>query len=70
MSNTLAINNDLKMLIKESIREAIMEERINLYHAIIPPVSKKEMQEIVKHYGNPEEYNKEEFVDKTDWLLK
>ncbi len=70
MNNTIALNNDLKMLIKESIREALAEERINLYHAIIPPVNKKELSNIEKLYGNPERYSAKDFEDKTSWLLK
>lgn len=40
--STLTINrNDLKKIIKESIREAISEERVKLQEILIPAVSKK-----------------------------
>ena len=69
--NTLTIKkSDLKEIIKESVREAIFEERIKLYETLIPTVSKKEMNDIEALYGNPIDYNKQSFKDMTDWINK
>ena len=60
----------LKDIIKQSIKEVLREERLNLYLSILPRVSNKEMKEIERLYGSPEDYNKADFIDKTDWLMK
>jgi len=63
-------DKELKDIIKQSIREAIKEERLSLYEVLIPPVSKREMNEIIKNYGSPDKYNRDDFVDMTDWIKK
>ena len=60
----------LKNLIKESIKELLAEERLNLLDMLIPKVSKKEMAEIDKLYNSPTDYDKKDFVDKTEWFMK
>jgi len=37
-------NEELKDIIKESVREAIKEERLSLYEVLIPSVSKKSLR--------------------------
>jgi 2-phospho-L-lactate guanylyltransferase (CobY/MobA/RfbA family) len=69
MSQTIELNEELKKLIKSSIREVLEEERVSLIQALIPFVSKKEMADIVKRYGKPSDYSEQEFVDKTNWLI-
>ena len=59
---------DLKKMIKESIREVLREERLSLCEIMIPRVSKKEMQEIQAKYGSPTRYRGDDFVDVTDWV--
>lgn len=59
---------DLKKMIKESVREVLREERLSLCEILIPRVSKKEMQEIQAAYGSPSEYHEDDFVDVTDWI--
>jgi hypothetical protein len=56
----------LKTLIKESVAEALKEERINFYEKVLPFVSDAEMQDIIKIYG--QEPEKSEFVDMTSWF--
>jgi len=69
--NTLTIKrNDLKELIKESVREAILEERLKLYEMLIPTISKSEMNNIETLYKNPSNYDKKNFKDMTDWINK
>lgn len=62
-------STELKELIKESVKEAIREERLELQKALIPPVSDKEMEEIIRDHGLPEDYEKEPFEDLTEWVL-
>ncbi len=65
----ISINlKELKKLIKESVKEAIKEERINLYLSIIPYVTEKEQKEIERLYGDPSKYDEKKFKDITKWL--
>lgn len=69
--NTLTISkSNLKEIIKESVREAILEERVILYELLIPSVSNKEMADIEMKYKNPSDYKKRNFKDMTDWVNK
>ena len=58
-----------KKVIKESIKEALREERQVLYDTLIPFVSEKEQEEIESLYGSPGNYNEDEFEDMTDWVI-
>lgn len=58
----------IRKSVRESIREILREERLALCLALIPRVSEKEMQEIREQFGSPADYNKEEFVNMTDWI--
>ena len=51
----------LKKLIKDSVREAIREERVALYLSLLPKVSAKEQKEIEKLFGSPEDYDESHF---------
>jgi hypothetical protein len=62
--------DDLKKLIKESVREVIREERLGLCEIMIPSVSKKEMDEIHVKFGSPADYMDDDFTDLTDWIKK
>jgi hypothetical protein len=62
------VQEDLKKMIKESIREVLREERLNLYELMIPRVSKKELHEIHAKLGSPVDYQGDDFVDVTDWV--
>lgn len=69
--NTLIIKrNDLKEIIKESVREAILEERLKLYEILIPYISKSEMSNIESLYKNPTDDKKKDFKDISDWINK
>ncbi len=59
---------ELKEIIKESIREVLKEERLSLYEILIPYVTKKELNEIRKKFGSPEKYDEDDFVDMTAWI--
>ncbi|MCP5102045.1 MAG: hypothetical protein GY950_01635 [bacterium] len=58
-----------KRLIKESIKEALKEERYLLYDTLIPSVGAKEQAEIESRYGSPDNYDENEFEDVTEWVL-
>jgi len=61
-------DENLKTLIKESVREVLKEERLTLYEVLIPYVTKKELKEIHRKFGSPANYDEDEFVDMTDWI--
>lgn len=62
------VQEDLKKMIKESVREVLREERLNLYELMIPRVSRKELHEIYAKLGSPADYQGDDFVDVTDWV--
>ena len=62
------ITEELKGVIKQSIREVLKEERMSLYEILIPNITRKELKEIEKKFGSPEKYNEDDFVDKTVWI--
>ena len=59
---------ELKEIIKESIREVLKEERFSLYEILIPYASRKELNEIQKKFSSPKKYSPNDFVDMTDWI--
>jgi len=59
---------DLKKLIKESIREVLREERLGLCEIMIPRVSRKELNEVHTKFGSPADYGENDFTDMTDWV--
>ncbi len=62
------IGEELKEIIKESIREVLKEERFSLYEILIPYITRKELNEIQKKFGSPQKYNENDFVDMTAWI--
>ena len=57
---------DLKKMIKGSIREVLREERLSLCEIMIPRVSKQELDEIHTTFGTPGKYREDDFTDVTD----
>lgn len=47
-------HNELKTIIKESVKEALEEELMKTRLLLFPDVSEKEMREIISQYGKPE----------------
>jgi hypothetical protein len=68
MANTLVVNDMLKELIKEGVREVLKEERLQMYQAVIPAVTKKEMADIEKRFAPPDASSANEFDDLTSWI--
>ena len=58
----------LKALIKETMREAIQEERQKLCQILIPYISDKEQQELEAEFSSLLGEDDEELVDLTDWV--
>jgi hypothetical protein len=59
---------ELKAIIKESIREVLREERMLLCQVLIPYVSDEEQEELDEMFGSPSNYQDEELVDMTEWV--
>ncbi len=58
----------LKQLVKDSLREVLREERLKLCQVLIPYVSDKEMEEIQAKLGSPADHKDTEFINMTDWV--
>jgi hypothetical protein len=58
---------ELKTLIKESIREVLREERLLLCHVLMPYVSDEEQAEMEAEFGSPSDYE-DEPIDMTSWI--
>ncbi len=58
----------LKVLIKESVREVLREERLLLCQILMPYVSDDEQAEIDADFGFPSDYDDDELVDMTSWV--
>lgn len=61
-------SQELKTLIKESVREVLREERLALCDALIPYIDPAEQSEIEAQYGSPADYEDQELIDMTDWI--
>jgi hypothetical protein len=59
---------ELKALIKESIREVLREERLLICKSLVPYISNEEQADIEAEFGSPSDYKAEEFIDMTDWV--
>ncbi len=59
---------ELKALIKESVREVLQEERLLLQQALIPSVSDEEQAELDITFGAPSDYDDEDLIDMTEWV--
>ncbi|MCE2719676.1 MAG: hypothetical protein ACK5RY_05865 [Dolichospermum sp.] len=59
---------ELKAIIKESIREVLREERMLLCQILIPYVSDEEQEELDEMFGSPSDYEDEELIDMTEWV--
>ena len=58
---------ELKALIKETMKEVIQEERASLSQILMPYVNDKEQEELESEFGIPSP-EPEELVDLTDWV--
>lgn len=69
MKSTDALTAEtLKALIKESLREVLQEERLNLSQLLMLFVSNEEQAEIETSLGSLADYADEEFINHADWV--
>ncbi|WP_446865853.1 hypothetical protein [Phormidesmis sp. 146-12] len=59
---------ELKMLIKETMREVLREERLMLCKILVPYVDDAEQAELEAEFGSPADYNEDEATDMTAWV--
>lgn len=59
---------ELKLLIKETMREVLREERLLLCKVLVPYVTDEEQTEIEAEFGSPTDYEKDEAIDMTAWV--
>jgi hypothetical protein len=59
---------ELKALIKETMREVLQEERLQLCKILIPYISDDEQRELEADFGVPSENDDDKVVDMTDWV--
>jgi hypothetical protein len=59
---------ELKALIKETMREVLQEERLRLCQILVPYISDHEQREMEAEFGVPSEYADDELIDLTDWV--
>jgi hypothetical protein len=67
MSETIEIQQ-LKQLIKETMREVLREERLMLCKVLMPYVDDEEQAELTAEFGSPTDYPEEEAIDMTEWV--
>ena len=60
---------ELKMLIKETMREVLREERLMLCKILMPYVDDAEQAELEAAFGSPADYHEDEAIDMTAWVL-
>jgi len=58
----------LRMLIKETMREVLREERLILCKLLMPYVDDAEQAELEAEFGSPSDYSEEEAIDMTVWV--
>ncbi|MBI5325484.1 MAG: hypothetical protein HZB41_09495 [Ignavibacteriae bacterium] len=61
------IQNDMYIMIKRAVSEAIKEERMNLYSSLLPEVDDEEMKDIISKHGTPSKNN--EYDDITNLII-
>lgn len=59
---------ELKMLIKETMREVLREERLILCKILIPYIDDVEQAELEAEFGLPTDYDEAETIDITAWV--
>jgi len=59
---------ELRILIKETMREVLREERLMLCKLLIPYVDDSEQAELEAEFGLPSDYDDDEVIDMTAWV--
>jgi hypothetical protein len=66
--NEIVEIQQLKQLIKETMREVLREERLALCKILMPYVDDEEQAELTAEFGSPADYSEEETIDMTEWV--
>ncbi|GAB4384050.1 MAG: hypothetical protein Kow00121_47030 [Elainellaceae cyanobacterium] len=61
-------SQELKTLIKETMREVLREERLILCKIVVPYVDDAEQAELEAEFGSPADYDEDETTDITAWV--
>lgn len=67
MEETVEIQ-ELRMLIKETMREVLREERLILCKLLMPYVDDAEQADLEAEFGSPTDYEDNEVIDMTTWV--
>jgi hypothetical protein len=59
---------ELRILIKETMREVLREERLMLCKLLMPYVDDSEQAELEADFGLPSDYGDDEVIDMTAWV--
>jgi len=59
---------ELRILIKETMREVLREERLMLCKLLMPYVDDSEQAELEAEFGLPSDYDDDEVIDMTAWV--
>lgn len=59
---------ELRILIKETMREVLREERLMLCKLLMPYVDNSEQAELEADFGLPSDYGDDEALDMTAWV--
>jgi len=59
---------ELKTLIKDTMREVLREERLILCKILTPYVDDAEQAELEAEFGSPSDYDENEMIDMTTWV--
>jgi hypothetical protein len=54
---------------QEPMSEVLRKQRFALSLSQLPYVSDEEQADIEKCFGSPSDYNRDDYIDATDWLL-
>jgi hypothetical protein len=66
-ANITLDSNTLKLIIKESVREAMREEWYKFFEMLLSFVDSEEQDEIESSFS-PDNYSREDFIDVTAWF--
>ena len=74
-ATTLKVNLEtqgLKEIVQQTVQETmnavLKKEKFAFIFSQMPCVSDKEQADIEEHFGLPSDYDRAEFVDRTDWV--
>ncbi|MBU2579169.1 hypothetical protein KKA09_03570 [Patescibacteria group bacterium] len=67
METITLLKKELKIVVKESVREVLVQELMKFRALLLPSVSQKEQKDTEKHYGKPVCRVVKSIENKVDW---